>query len=171
MAVLTPSKGSCTFETRDEERLAWEIQADRPYKGGLVFPWGHGVVSTHITRKQFDDSDPDAELPDVMRVMDLQQEQLARNQIPGGQYQAVMIDEGHDFAAEWLKLVTQTVAPATNSLLVLYDDAQSIYERTRRKQFSFKSVGIQAQGRTTFLKINYLVVAVTDKGTFSALFS
>jgi len=38
-----------------------------------------------------------------------------------------------------------------NSLLVLYDDAQSIYERARNKQFSFKSVGIQAQGRTTIL--------------------
>ena len=78
-----------------------------------------------------------------------------RTQIPSGQYQAVMIDEGHDFAPEWLKLVTQMVDPNTNSLLVLYDDAQSIYERARSKQFSFKSVGIQAQGRTTILKINY----------------
>ena len=47
------------------------------------------------------------------------------------------------------------VNPETNSLLVLYDDAQSIYERTQKKNFSFKSVGIQAQGRTTILKINY----------------
>lgn len=78
-----------------------------------------------------------------------------RKQIPSGQYQAVMIDEGHDFAPEWLKLVTQMVDPTTNSLLVLFDDAQSIYERARSKQFSFKSVGIQAQGRTTILKINY----------------
>ncbi|MBY0409312.1 MAG: NERD domain-containing protein [Burkholderiaceae bacterium] len=78
-----------------------------------------------------------------------------RKQIPSGQYQAVMIDEGHDFAPEWLKLITQMVDPTTNSLLVLYDDAQSIYERARSKQFSFKSVGIQAQGRTTILKINY----------------
>ena len=78
-----------------------------------------------------------------------------RKQIPSGQYQAVMIDEGHDFAPEWLKLVTQMVDPATNSLLLLFDDAQSIYERARSKQFSFKSVGIQAQGRTTILKINY----------------
>ncbi len=82
-----------------------------------------------------------------------------RKQIPSGQYQAVMIDEGHDFAPEWLKLVTQMVDPTTNCLLVLYDDAQSIYERrTSRdgsKPFSFKSVGIQAMGRTTILKINY----------------
>jgi hypothetical protein len=78
-----------------------------------------------------------------------------RHQIPSGQYQAVLIDEGHDFAPEWLKLITQMVDPTTNSLLVLYDDAQSIYERTQKKTFSFKSVGIQAQGRTTILKINY----------------
>ena len=78
-----------------------------------------------------------------------------RHQIPSGQYQAILIDEGHDFAPEWLKLVTQMVDPATNNLLLLYDDAQSIYERARTKQFSFKSVGVQAQGRTTILKINY----------------
>jgi len=78
-----------------------------------------------------------------------------RKHIPSGQYQAVMIDEGHDFAPEWLKLITQMVDPATNSLLLLFDDAQSIYERSRSKQFSFKSVGVQAQGRTTILKINY----------------
>ncbi len=78
-----------------------------------------------------------------------------RKQIPSGQYQAVLIDEGHDFKPEWLKLVTQIVDPTTNSLLLLYDDAQSIYERSRKKNFSFKSVGIQAAGRTTILKINY----------------
>ncbi len=90
----------------------------------------------------------DEMVDNVIRAVD-------RKQIPSGQYQAVLIDEGHDFAPEWLKLVTQMVDPATNSLLLLYDDAQSIYERTRKKNFSFKSVGIQASGRTTILKINY----------------
>ena len=316
------------------ERDPQLVQPAGAHQGKLAFPWGHGVVLTRITRKQFDaaglgdaiephyvickdemeesadveefqqrlwnmfphsfggvmslpqldrvrwimfpevrvqtqgalfdDSDVDAELPSIMRVMDLQQEQLARSlgdghrvihgvagsgktmilgyraeylakahtaasrpililcyneplavklasvmeakgladrvharhfhkwcrdqlvafgqtlpannmpvdakmhdmvqrvihgvdrkQIPSGQYQAVLIDEGHDFAPEWLRLVTQMVDPSTNSLLVLYDDAQSIYERSRSKQFSFKSVGIQAQGRTTILKINY----------------
>ncbi len=80
---------------------------------------------------------------------------VARGHIPSGQYQAILIDEGHDFAPEWLKLVTQMVDPATNSLLLLCDDAQNIYERGRTRNFSFKSVGIQAQGRTTILKINY----------------
>jgi hypothetical protein len=285
------------------ERDAQLVQADGLHQGKLSFPWGHGVVFTRITRKQFqdtglseaipnhyvickdemeesaepeafqqqlwnmfahqfggaitlpqldrvrwimfpqvrvqtqgalfDDNNAEAEMPDIMRVMDIQQEQLARSlgdghrvihgvagsgktmilgyraeylakactsvskpililcfneplgvklhavmqakgmggkvhvrhfhkwcrdqlvaygqtlpdsrlqvsavmddmvqrvisavdrkQIPGGQYQAVMIDEGHDFAPEWLKLVTQMVDPSTNSLLVLYDDAQ-----------------------------------------------
>lgn len=74
--------------------------------------------------------------------------------IPAGQYGAVMLDEGHDFQPEWLKLTAQMVDPATNALLVLYDDAQSIYARSRGK-FSFASVGIQARGRTTILKLNY----------------
>lgn len=40
-------------------------------------------------------------------------------------------------------------------MLVLYDDAQSIYDTHKLGKFSFKSVGIQAQGRTTILKLNY----------------
>ena len=101
---------------------------------------------------------PDSRMPVGAKMADMVQRVINgvdRQQIPSGQYQAVLIDEGHDFAPEWLRLITQMVDPATNSLLVLYDDAQSIYERSRSKQFSFKSVGIQAQGRTTILKINY----------------
>jgi superfamily I DNA/RNA helicase len=78
-----------------------------------------------------------------------------RKQIPAGQYMAVMIDEGHDFSPEWLRLVTQMVDPATNSLLLLYDDAQAIYKKKRLK-FTLKSVGIEAtRGRSTILKVNY----------------
>jgi hypothetical protein len=101
---------------------------------------------------------PADSLPVDLKMLEMVQRVITavdRQQIPSGQYQAVLIDEGHDFAPEWLKLVTQMVDPATNSLLVLYDDAQSIYERSRAKAFSFKSLGIQAQGRTTILKINY----------------
>jgi len=75
--------------------------------------------------------------------------------IPSGQYGAVMIDEGHDFKPEWFKLVVQMVHPDANSLLVLYDDAQSIYSGPKKSRFSFYSVGIQAKGRTTILKLNY----------------
>ncbi|MBC7619127.1 MAG: NERD domain-containing protein [Candidatus Saccharibacteria bacterium] len=316
------------------ERDPQLVHGEGLHKGKLAFPWGHGVVLSFITRKQFtdaglgeaiephyvicsdemegtvdaeafqqrlwnmfphafgsamtvpqldrvrwimfpevrvqsqgalfDDSDASAALPDIMRVMDLQQEQLARSlgdghrvihgvagsgktmilgyraeylakastdyskpilvlcyneplavklaaiidakglgdrvhvrnfhkwcrqqlvaygqnlprqgpnmfdemvdfviravehkQIPSGQYMAVMIDEGHDFAPEWLKLVTQMVDPATNSLLLLYDNAQAIYKKNQKTlKFTLKSVGINAVGRnrTTILKVNY----------------
>ncbi|WPC73410.1 3'-5' exonuclease [Vibrio porteresiae] len=75
--------------------------------------------------------------------------------IPAGQYGAVLIDEGHDFEAEWLTLVTKMVDPTTNSLLLLYDDAQSIYKKKNALNFSLASAGIQAQGRTTILRLNY----------------
>jgi len=44
---------------------------------------------------------------------------------------------------------------STNSLLVLYDDAQNIYGKPERRKLSWKSLGVQAQGRTTILKLNY----------------
>src|SRR6476661_5712321 len=129
------------------ERDVQLIQQDGPHKAKLAFPWGHGVVFTNITRKQFTDAgldqaiephfvickdemtesvEPESfqqrlwamfphafgkvislpqlervrwtmfpevrvpvqgsllaedsnEVPDIMRVMDLQQEQLARS--------------------------------------------------------------------------------------------
>ena len=74
--------------------------------------------------------------------------------IPRAQYGAVMIDEAHDFEADWLKLITGMVDPETNTLLLLYDDAQSIYHRSGLG-FTLSSVGVQARGRTTVLKLNY----------------
>jgi len=78
-----------------------------------------------------------------------------RGQIPRAQYGAVLIDEGHDFEAAWLKLVVQMIDPETNSLLLLYDDAQSLYGAGKRLGFSFSQVGVQARGRTTILRLNY----------------
>ncbi|TCJ16513.1 DNA helicase II [Parasulfuritortus cantonensis] len=80
---------------------------------------------------------------------------VEQGHIPSGQYDAVLVDEGHDFRPEWLKLVVRMVDPRSNSLLLLYDDAQSIYDTGKARDFSFRSVGIQAQGRTTILKVNY----------------
>lgn len=78
-----------------------------------------------------------------------------RGQIPRAQYGALLIDEGHDFEPDWLKLVVQMLDPETNSLLLLYDDAQSIYKANRPKSFTFRSVGVSAMGRTKILKRNY----------------
>ena len=89
-----------------------------------------------------------AELPRVVA------QALAEGRVPSGGCSAVLIDEAHDFDDDWLRTAACMVSPDTRSLLVLYDDAQSIYQQTRRR-FSFASVGIQAQGRTSVLRLNY----------------
>ena len=78
-----------------------------------------------------------------------------QGQVPRAQYAAILIDEGHDFEPDWFALVVQMLDPQHNRLLVLYDDAQSIYRSGKKRAFSFSSVGIQAQGRTTILRLNY----------------
>jgi hypothetical protein len=74
--------------------------------------------------------------------------------VPSGQYTALLVDEAHDFEETWLRMAVRLVNPETKSVLVLYDDAQSIYQGRRRK-FSFASVGIEARGRTSILRMNY----------------
>ncbi len=79
---------------------------------------------------------------------------VEKGQIPCGQYGALLIDEGHDFEEDWLRLVVRMIDRNTNSLLLLYDDAQSIYRRSGLG-FSLSSVGVHARGRTKILKLNY----------------
>lgn len=114
--------------------------------------WCHSQLRAYHVDLPPDSLGTEAKMAElVQRVIDA----TSRGQIPGGQYDGVLIDEGHDFRPEWFKLIVQMVNPASNSVLVLYDDAQSIYDAGRKRNFSFKSVGIQAQGRTTILKVNY----------------
>ena len=79
---------------------------------------------------------------------------VEKAQIPREQYGALLIDEGHDFEEDWLRLVIRMIDRNTNSLLLLYDDAQSIYRRNGLG-FSLSSVGVQARGRTKILRLNY----------------
>ena len=109
---------------------------------------GEQLRTYHIERPQ-----PGAQYYD--RLVETVIGAAAEGRIPKAQYGAVMIDEGHDFEAEWLELVVSMVDPETNSLLLLYDDAQSIYSKKSQLDFSLSSVGVQARGRTTVLKLNY----------------
>ncbi|MDQ5896945.1 MAG: hypothetical protein QG612_1031, partial [Pseudomonadota bacterium] len=92
--------------------------------------------------------------PDYDALVERVIQAIEHGRVPRAQYAALMIDEAHDFEDAWLRLAPQLVDPSTNSLLVLYDDAQSIY-RAPRRRFSFASVGIEARGRTSVLKVNY----------------
>ena len=114
--------------------------------------WCYSQLRTYNVDLPKNNGDDDAFYRDMVETLIRAVDQ---KHIPSGQYDAVLIDEGHDFRPEWLKLVVQMINPKTNSLMVLYDDAQSIYEHNNKQKLSFKSLGIQAQGRTTILKMNY----------------
>lgn len=79
---------------------------------------------------------------------------IAASRVPQGQYTALLIDEAHDLQDAWITAAVKMVDPATKSLLVLYDDAQSIYQARRRK-LSFAKLGVEARGRTEILRVNY----------------
>ena len=74
--------------------------------------------------------------------------------IPKSQYHSVLVDEAHDCDPEWLRLIVDQVDTKTNSLLLVYDDAQRLYSH-HGKKFTWSSVGIDARGRTTILRTNY----------------
>ena len=67
------------------------------------------------------------------------------------EYQAILIDEGQDFAQIWYKTVLEALDKKTESLLIALDGSQTIYNR----KVSWKSLGIQIIGRTKVLKVNY----------------
>ena len=72
--------------------------------------------------------------------------------IPTGQYLAVLIDEGHDFAPEWLKLVTQMVDYPPPTACWCCTTTRKASTSAAAKELQLQSVGIQAQGRTTILR-------------------
>jgi hypothetical protein len=114
--------------------------------------WCAQMLRTYNIPKPANDGDADAFFAAQVQAVIKATES---GYIPRGQYGAVLIDEGHDFEPDWLRLIVQMVDPASNSLLLLYDDAQAIYSKRERRKFSFASVGVQAKGRTTILKLNY----------------
>lgn len=113
-----------------------------------IHGWCADMLSTYQLRRRYAQGNFDAVIEQVI-------EEVEKGNIPREQYGAVMVDEGHDFKPEWYQLIVQMVDKNTNSLLVLYDDAQSIYGDKARRKFSWKSVGIEASGRTTILRVNY----------------
>ncbi|MFS0777643.1 3'-5' exonuclease [Neobacillus sp. 3P2-tot-E-2] len=67
-------------------------------------------------------------------------------------YDAVLIDEGQDFEADWLRLVSLLINADTQSLLLVEDRAQTIYQR---KRSYLEDTGLSFRGRSKVLSINY----------------
>lgn len=79
-------------------------------------------------------------------------EKLEKNQAILPTYDAVLIDEGQDFEADWLRLVSLLINANTQSLLLVEDRAQTIYQR---KRSYLQDTGLSFQGRSKVLSINY----------------
>lgn len=81
------------------------------------------------------------------------QESLAKagsGQCPIGPFDAILIDEGQDFSEEMLRTVLSLLAPG-GDLVIAQDSYQDLYRRAG----SWKSLGVKASGRTTYLKKVY----------------
>lgn len=69
-------------------------------------------------------------------------------------YDAICIDEAQDFHSEWFQACVNVLRNGPQGdLLIAVDGAQSLYGRPR--SFTWKSVGIQAAGRSRTLATNY----------------
>jgi len=69
----------------------------------------------------------------------------------GERYRAVLLDEAQDFGTSALKFALGLLQAGSDDFIIVADSAQNIY----RRKFSWKNAGIQAQGRTRILRINY----------------
>lgn len=70
-------------------------------------------------------------------------------------YDAILIDEAHDFEPDWFRCVTAMLrGGAEGELLIALDGAQSLYGQLQKK-FTWKSVGVRATGRARRLDRNY----------------
>ncbi|MBD1848093.1 NERD domain-containing protein [Cyanobacteria bacterium FACHB-63] len=68
-------------------------------------------------------------------------------------WDSVLVDEAHTFSPDWfLCCVAALKDPQDGVLLVVSDGSQSLY---KRRKFTWKSVGIKAQGRSERLNQNY----------------
>lgn len=69
----------------------------------------------------------------------------------GERYRAVLLDEAQDFGTSALRFALGLLQNGSDDFIIVADSAQNIYKR----RFSWKSAGIQAQGRTRILRVNY----------------
>lgn len=68
-------------------------------------------------------------------------------------WDAILVDEAHTFSPSWFKCCVAALKdPENGDLMIVSDGSQSLY---KRREFTWKSVGIKAQGRTKKLSKNY----------------
>jgi superfamily I DNA/RNA helicase len=105
--------------------------------------WCHQMLKTYGIPGPSQEQYPDynERLAALVRTVEAE---ILLGHIPGGQYDAVLIDEAHDFEPEWLSLAVKMVNPNTKAFMIAYDDMQAIYKGRRRPVWS--QLGNEAWG-------------------------
>lgn len=114
--------------------------------------WCYEQLKTHECELPPKNDNSDLYSADLVTYM---QKNVEEGKITLHQYDAILIDEGHDFEEDWFKILMPMLNESSDTLLLLYDDAQSIYGVEKKKIKTFSGIGIKAVGRTTILKVNY----------------
>ena len=83
-------------------------------------------------------------------------EEIARGKAVPEKYDAILLDEGHDFKdrPEWLTLIVSMRRSATSLLVMAYDEAQAIYQG-KPFPFSLEFLGKTAAIKKHILRKNY----------------
>jgi hypothetical protein len=121
-----------------------------------------------------------------MRVGTILKGRIAEGFVKKGIYDAIFVDEGQDFATEWMQGLSQLLNENSDSLLFCYDPAQNVFGR---KKPNWKTAGFKVQGKkptelkksyrntveilqtaTTFSKMESQVLQKTDDLLDSTLF-
>jgi superfamily I DNA/RNA helicase len=80
------------------------------------------------------------------------------------QYDAILVDEGQDFSADMLRLITGVLNSKTDNLTIAMDENQNLYH----KDFSWSDVGIKARGRVH--KVYYVYRSTRQLSRFASAF-
>jgi hypothetical protein len=77
---------------------------------------------------------------------------LKSGALDSGRYDTVLVDEAQDFDPTWYRCVLAAMKDPDGDLLIVGDGSQGLY---RRQKISWKQLGVQATGRTRYLRRNY----------------
>lgn len=109
--------------------------------------WARLIMGSLPSPREFTDDE------DYNQFLGQQVLKLLQSSPPEQRWDSVLVDEAHTFSRSWfLCCVAALKDPIDGDLLIVSDGSQSLY---KRRQFTWKEVGVKAQGRSRRLTHNH----------------
>lgn len=109
--------------------------------------WAKSLLGRLPSFAEFDDGEEYNEFIGDQALANLNQ------QATETKWDSVLVDEAHTFSPKWFRCCVAALKdPIAGDLMIVSDGSQSLYAR---RKFTWKSVGIQAAGRSRRLAQNY----------------